>query len=77
MAMAMHESLSMSKGINLLILDEVFESLDKENIEIVIDLIKKTSENKSIYIITHQDSLPLGNAKILSVDRKEGVTTFQ
>lgn len=76
MAMAMHESLSMSKGINLLILDEVFESLDKDNIEIVLDLIKRTSENKSIYIITHQESLPLSNSKILNVDRKEGITVF-
>lgn len=76
MAMSMHESLSMSKGINLLILDEVFESLDKDNVEIVLDMIKKGSENKSIYIITHQESLPLGNAKVLDVDRRDGVTIF-
>lgn len=76
MAIAMHESLSLSKGINLLILDEVFESLDKDNIEVVLELIKHTSDGKSIYIITHQDSLPLGNAKVLNVDKREGITTF-
>lgn len=76
MAFAMHESQSMSKGINLLFLDEVFESLSKDNIELVLELIKKMSDNKTIYLITHHDSLPLSNCKILNVNRKEGLTEF-
>lgn len=76
MAFAMHESQSMSKGINLLFLDEVFESLSKDNIELVLELIKKMSSNKTIYLITHHDSLPLSNCKILNVNRKEGLTEF-
>lgn len=76
MAFAMHESQSMSKGINLLFLDEVFESLSRDNIELVLELIKKMAIDKTIYLITHHDSLPLSNCKILNVNRRDGLTEF-
>jgi len=76
MAFAMWESTSSTKDINILFLDEVFESLSRSNIEIVVDLIKQLSKGKSIYIITHQENLPLSNAKILNLDSKNGLTTF-
>lgn len=76
MAFAMHESTSMSKGINLLFLDEAFESLSRDNIELVVELIRNLSYDKTIYLISHLDSLPLGNSKILSVDSRDGITTF-
>lgn len=43
MAFAMHEALTASKGINLAFLDEVFESLSSDNIELVINLINTYS----------------------------------
>lgn len=76
MAFAMHESQSMSKGINIMFLDEVFESLSKDNIELVIELLKKMSIDKNIYLITHQDSLPVSNCKVLNVNNKNGLTEF-
>lgn len=76
MAFAMHESQSMSKGINILFLDEVFESLSRDNIELVLELIKKMALDKTIFLITHHDSLPLSNCKVLSVNNKEGLTEF-
>lgn len=76
MAFAMHESQTMSKGINILFLDEVFESLSRDNVDLVIELLKKMSENKTIYLITHHDSLPLSNCKVLNVNSKEGLTEF-
>lgn len=77
MALAMHEALTLSKGINLMLFDEVFESLDKENVELVTELIKKYSVGKSIFIITHLDSVPLSNLKILQVTKKKGLSNYK
>lgn len=72
MAFAMNESLSSSKNINLALLDEVFEHLDDNNIELVISLIKQVYEGRSLFIITHQKSLPLSNVKNLQVIKAQG-----
>lgn len=76
MAFAMHESCTYSKGINILFLDEVFESLCKSNMEIVVELIKSIAQNKSVYIITHQESLPLSNSKTIVVEKKDKLSKF-
>lgn len=77
MAFAIHESTTVSKDINMLFLDEVFESLSPDNVEIVLDLIKSVSKGRSIWIITHQSALPLNNARVKEVNSKEGLTIFQ
>jgi len=77
MAFATHTLATSSHGINLLFLDEVFENLDSENVDIVVSLIRKISSNKSIYIITHKDSLPISNANVINLARKNGLTIFQ
>lgn len=76
MAFAMHESCTFSKGINILFLDEVFESLCRSNIEVVLELIKTMANDKSIFLITHQDSLPLSNSKTILVERKNKLSKF-
>ena len=76
MAFATHTLATASHGINLLFLDEVFENLDSENVDIVVSLIRKMSNNKSIYIITHKDSLPISNALVINLARKNGLTQF-
>lgn len=63
MAFAMNEALTASKGINLAFLDEVFESLSSDNIEVVTSLIRHIFKEKTLFLITHLDSLPLGNTK--------------
>lgn len=77
MAFAMHESLTASKGINLAFLDEVFESLSSDNIELVISLIKHIFNGKSLFLITHHDSLPLSNTKILQVEKINGLSYYK
>lgn len=77
MAFAMHESLTASKGINLAFLDEVFESLSSDNIELVINLIKYIFNGKSLFLITHHDSLPLSNTKILQVEKIKGLSYYK
>lgn len=76
MAFAMWESTSNIKDINVLFLDEVFESLSRSNIEVVVELIRHISKGKSIYLITHLENLPLSKAKVLNLSTKKGLTTF-
>lgn len=77
MAFAMNEALTASKGINLAFLDEVFESLSSDNIEVVISLIRHTFSGKTLFLITHHDSLPLSNTKILQVEKVNGLSRYQ
>lgn len=41
--------------INILLLDELFDSLDYDNSVATLEMLKKESMNKSIYIISHSD----------------------
>lgn len=76
MAFAMNESLTMSKGINLAFLDEVFESLSSDNVEVVTSLIRHTFADKTLFLITHLDSLPISNTKILQVEKVNGLSSY-
>lgn len=77
MAFAMNESLTASKGINIAFLDEVFESLSSDNVEVVTSLIRHIFKEKTLFLITHLDSLPLGNTKILQVEKIQGLSKYQ
>lgn len=77
MAFAMNSLVSKAKGINIAFLDEVFESLSSDNIDLVVGLIKKVYANKSLFLITHQESLPISNSKTLSVKRVKGIATYE
>lgn len=76
MCLALHETLTLSKGINILLLDEVFENLDSDNIELVISLIRNLSEGKTVFIISHIQNLPFGNCKALEVCKNNGQTHY-
>lgn len=77
MAFAMNETLTASKDISIVFLDEVFESLSMDNVEIVIGLIKKIFEKKVVFLITHHESLPMSKFKTLRVDRLNGRSSFK
>lgn len=76
-AFAMNIALTESRGLNLMFLDEVFESLDKDNIELVINLIENIFQNKTLFIISHQDSLPIHNSKVLQVEKIQGLSYYK
>lgn len=76
-AFAMNEAMTQAKGINIAFLDEVFESLSVNNIELVSDLIRKIYKNKTLFLITHQESLPISNARVLRVKRIDGLSHYE
>lgn len=69
MLLALHCTTTASNGVNIIFFDEVFESLDKDNQPIVMDMVKKIwedGEDKSIYIISHRDFV-VSNSKTLNM----------
>lgn len=77
MAFAMNQALTVSKGINIAFLDEVFESLSSDNIELVIQLVKEVYKDKTLFLISHHDSLPFSNVKILEVEKRNGLSYYK
>jgi DNA repair protein SbcC/Rad50 len=57
LAFAVHDTVTEAKNINILLMDEVFESLDAENIELVSELIEIKSLKTSVHLISHQQNL--------------------
>ena len=52
---AINETINENNGCNILIMDEVFESLDPDNIEVISQIIKRKARNKIIHLITHRE----------------------
>lgn len=77
MALAMHEALTASKGVNIILFDEVFESLSLDNVELVTSLIRKYSEGKTVFVITHLEGVVFGHSKILQVEKVNGLSSYK
>lgn len=77
MALAMHEALTASKGVNIILFDEVFESLSLDNVELVTSLIRKYSEGKTVFVITHLEGVVFSHSKILQVTKEKGLSYYK
>jgi DNA repair exonuclease SbcCD ATPase subunit len=53
---AVNKTMQGSKPINILLLDELFESLADENVEIVGNIILSEARTKSVHLITHHSA---------------------
>ena len=78
MALAIHDVVSSTneRNTNLMVMDEVFEGLDEENIELVADMLKLKSKEKSIFIITHQKPFNVSNSKVINLKYEAGITSL-
>lgn len=77
MAFAMNQLMNENKEVNITFLDEVFESLSQDNIEIVSNLIRKIYKDRTLFLITHHDSLPIPNARTLRVKNNNGLASYE
>jgi DNA repair exonuclease SbcCD ATPase subunit len=75
-AFAIHDVVNADRECNLLIMDEIFESLDKNNIEIVTELIQDKAKYKSLYLVTHLDNFNPTNANIIGILFENGITSL-
>lgn len=61
----LNDTVHTSKPINVLILDEVFEGLNKKNAQVVMELIQDKSNKRNVHLITHnQDFIATNSHKI-------------
>lgn len=74
-AFAIHDVISSIRPTNLLFLDEPFESLDIDNIEIVAELVQEKAKNKSLFLITHHQSFSPVNANYITISLDENQHT--
>ena len=73
---ALHDTTTITKDCSLLIMDELFESLDRDNIELLTDLIQDKAKNKNLYLITHRTEFTPTNSNIITLSTKEGHTSI-
>lgn len=64
-ALAIHDVISSVRPTNILFLDEPFEGLDNETIELVSEIINYKSSKQALYLITHHNSFNPTNANTL------------
>lgn len=79
LAFAIHDTLNDNpeKAFNCLWLDEIFESLDVKNTDIVADLIQAKAADKCVYLITHNKEFNVSNANIIALAQVAGNTYLQ
>jgi DNA repair exonuclease SbcCD ATPase subunit len=69
LAFAMHDLVSHTALVNILIMDEVFEGLDGDGVETVYDLIRlKAGDGKAVYIVSHSNLLDSQYTKHIGID---------
>lgn len=75
---ALNKTLQVSKPLNILLMDELFESLDPENVEIIGNIIKSEAKNRAVHIITHQALFNPSNCyKIFIEQNNKGQTVIR
>lgn len=66
-AFAMFDTIDENNPFNLLVLDEVFEGLDDENVDIVGDLVKAKSKGRCLFVITHKRSFIPNGSNLINI----------
>lgn len=74
-AFSIHDVIADTKNCSLLVMDEVFESLDRDNIEIMTELIQDKAQYKCLYLVTHQTEFNPTNANIIQVEYANGISS--
>lgn len=70
-----NDTVNENKPLPILLMDEIFESLDAENVEIVGNMIVEKSLQRSIHLITHHSKFAPSNSKITKLElNKKGYT---
>lgn len=74
-ALAIHDVISKLRPTNIVFMDEPFESLDEENVEIIEEIIENKSKGKSLFLITHKKTFNPLQANVISFKLTENKQT--
>jgi len=66
-AFSIHDVVSDTKNCSLFVMDEVFESLDRNNIEVITELINDMAKEKCLYLITHRSEFNPINSNVINL----------
>jgi DNA repair exonuclease SbcCD ATPase subunit len=77
MSFGIHDVVSAGTDCNLLILDEVFEGLDAGGLETIFAMIRNKVAGRTVYVITHRESLDALSAKFIDVETRNGITKIR
>lgn len=74
---ALIEVMERQFGISLspIILDEPFDGLDGAGREFIIELLEKFSEDRQVVVIDHASEVKSMFSKVLTVEKRNGITT--
>jgi len=64
-ALGVNDIVSSISNINLMLLDEIFESLDSRNMEIITDIITTKSNERLVMLVTHREEFIPENSQIM------------
>lgn len=73
---ALHDTTTITKDCSLLVMDELFESLDRDNIELLTDLIQDKAIGKNLFLITHRTEFTPTNSNVITLSTKEDHTSI-
>lgn len=75
-AFAIHDVISELRPTNIMFMDEPFESLGVNEIEVVAELVQEKAKDKSLFLITHHQSFNPINVNEISVSLDENKNTI-
>lgn len=73
---AIHDVVTSNKICNLLIMDEIFEGLDANNIELTTELIQDKAKDKSLFLVTHRQEFIPTHSNIIRINYKNGISSI-
>lgn len=75
-AFAIHDVVSSIKPTNLVFLDEPFESLGVDEVEVIAELVEEKSKEKSLFLITHHTNFAPLNSNEITVKLGKALNTI-
>lgn len=76
LSFSIHEVFSKTNNFNILVLDEVFESLSEKNIELISEIIEIKARKRAVHLVTHKKSFTTNNVvKTTTFALQRGMTT--
>jgi DNA repair exonuclease SbcCD ATPase subunit len=72
LSFAIHDILS--KHFSILVVDEFFEGLDEEGLDIAMSLLREKAQNQAVYMITHNINIDLSECSIIEVIKENNST---
>ena len=73
---AINEVVQETKPCALFIGDELFESLDTTNVEVVANILQDKAQEKNIFLVTHLLDFNIQNSAIVRLENVNGFTTL-